>query len=102
MLNSMAQNRFVFLFFQIIQFSKSPPFKMSKQNCFDIISMNSTAPADWAIHRLHLCRGVRHPCHEGPAYDIKQSDGEVSMMLEFGECGAPLHCHHSQVHSGPV
>ena len=34
----------------------------------------------YKIHRLHLCRGVRPP-NECPAYDTKQSDGEVSIML---------------------
>ena len=32
------------------------------------------------IHRLHVCRGVR-PHHECPGYNIKQSDGEVPVMM---------------------
>ena len=32
------------------------------------------------IHRLHLCRGERPP-NECPGYNIKQSDGEVPVML---------------------
>ena len=43
------------------------------------------------IHWLHLCTGVRpHPnkCH---GYDIKQSDGEVPLMLElWGMQSTPL------------
>ena len=35
------------------------------------------------IHRLHLCCGVRPPPNECPRYDIKQSDGEALVMLEF-------------------
>ena len=34
------------------------------------------------IHQLHLCQGVRPPPNKCPGYDIKQSDGEVSVMLE--------------------
>ena len=53
-------------------------------------------------HRLHLCNGVRPPPpNECPVYDTKQSDDEVPVMLEFWECGAPLHCHCSQVHCSP-
>ena len=33
--------------------------------------------------------------NECPVYDIKQSDGEVPVMLE-------LYYHHSRVHSDPV
>ena len=52
-------------------------------------------PVGWAcrIYQLLLCRGVGPP-NECPGYDSKQSDGEVPVMLE-------LHCHRSQVHSGP-
>ena len=41
-------------------------------------------PVGWGcrIHRLHLCRGVRPP-NECPGYGTKQSDGEVSVMLEL-------------------
>ena len=41
-------------------------------------------PVCWGyrIHWLHLCRGVRPPSNECPGYDTKQSDGEVSVMLE--------------------
>ena len=35
-----------------------------------------------------------------PGYDTKQSDDEVPVMWEFGECGVPLHYLHFQVHSG--
>ena len=33
-----------------------------------------------ALHRLHLCGGVRPPPQESPRYDTKQSNGEVSRM----------------------
>ena len=47
-----------------------------------------TCPVGWGcrIHQQLLCRGVRLPpphSNEYPGYDIKQSDGEVPVMLEF-------------------
>ena len=45
-------------------------------------SLNGSVEWGSRIHRLHLCRGVRLP-NECPGYDIKQSDGEVPLMLEF-------------------
>ena len=41
-------------------------------------------PVGWdsRIYRLLLCRGVRLP-NERPAYESKQSDGEVLVMLEI-------------------
>ena len=41
-----------------------------------------------------------HP-NECPVYDNKQSDGEVPMMQEIGECRTHFYSHCSQVHSGP-
>ena len=38
---------------------------------------------------------------ECPGCDIKQSDSEVRVMLDLGECGVPLHYHFSQVLSVP-
>ena len=43
-----------------------------------------SCPVGWGckIHRLLLCRGVRHPLpNECPGYDTKQSDGEVRVIL---------------------
>ena len=42
-------------------------------------------PVGWGsrIHQLHICRGVRTPRNECPRYDIKQSDGEVPVLLEL-------------------
>ena len=41
-------------------------------------------PVGWGcrIHRLHLCKEVR-PTNEFPAYDTKQSDGKVPLILEL-------------------
>ena len=41
-------------------------------------------PVGWGcrIHQPLLCRGVPHS-NECPGYDTKQSDGEVSVMLEL-------------------
>ena len=46
---------------------------------------NQPCQVDWGyrIHRLHLCRGVRPSPSEHPWYDTKQSDNEVTVMLEF-------------------
>ena len=55
------------------------------------------SPVGWGcrIYWIHLCWGVRlPPSNECPRYDIKQSDGEIHVMLE-------LHCHDSQAHSLP-
>ena len=42
------------------------------------------SPVGWGckIHRLLPCRGVRLP-NECPGYDTKQSDSEVSVILEL-------------------
>ena len=42
-------------------------------------------PVSWGcrIHWLHLHRGVRPFPNKCPGYDIKQSDGEVPVMLEL-------------------
>ena len=46
-------------------------------------SQRISSPVGWGcrIHQLQLCRGVTP--HESPGYDIKQSDGEVPLMLEL-------------------
>ena len=59
-------------------------FILSKTNNLNTILCS---PIGWGgrIHRLHLCRGLKHPpLNECPVYDTKQSDGEVLVMLEFG------------------
>ena len=58
-------------------------------------------PIVWGcrIHRLYLCRGKNSP-NKCPRYDTKQSDGELSVMLEFKECGIHPLCHPYQVHYG--
>ena len=59
-------------------------------------------PVDWGcrIHRLLLCRGVPPPMS---VLDMTQNNPMVwfQQCWSFGECGVPLHCHRSQVHSGP-
>ena len=47
-------------------------------------SFFSDYPVSWGcrIHRLHLCRGLRHPQWVS-WFDTKQSDGDVPMMLEL-------------------
>ena len=61
-------------------------------------------PVGWGcrIHRLHLCRGVRPP---PPTSVLDMTVNHLMVRFQqcrsFGECGVPLHCHRSQVHSGP-
>ena len=55
------------------------------------------------IRRLHLCRGVSLPApNECPGYDTKLHLMVRLQLWNFGKCGVPLHCHHSQVHSDLV
>ena len=56
--------------------------------CILILGDNSHIfyfPVGWGcrIHRLLLCRGLRLPPDECPAYDTKQSDGEIPVMLRL-------------------
>ena len=73
--------------FQTIQFSISTQFFVYSQlNRKHLISnnlVNCPVGRGSRIHRLHLCRGVRHPHPPNgcPGYDTKQSDGEVPVML---------------------
>ena len=50
-----------------------------------IVYLLFVCPVGWGcrIHWLHLCRGVRPGPNECPGYDTKQSDGEVSAVLEL-------------------
>ena len=54
------------------------------------------------VHQLYLCRGVRPP----PPMSVLDMT-LINLMVRFhwcwgfGQCGALLHCHCSQVHSGP-
>ena len=57
--------------------------------CFlSICSLLTSSPLSWGcrIHQLLLCREVSpspHTHNECPGYDIKQSNGEVPLMLEL-------------------
>ena len=53
---------------------------------FNKICLQYICLVDWdcRIHRLLLCTEIRHPADEYPGYNIKQSDGEVPVKLEFG------------------
>ena len=57
------------------------------------IFINKNCPVSWScrIHRLLLCWVVRLPTNKCSGYDMKQSDGEVPVMLElWGMRSAPL------------
>ena len=60
-------------------------------------------PVGWGcrIHRLLLCRGIRP--HPTSVLDMTLHNlmGRFQQCWNFGECGVPIHCHRSQVHSGP-
>ena len=62
-----------------------------------------SCPVGWGcrIHRLLLCRGVRPP---PPTSVLDMTLNNLMVRFQqcwsFGECRVPLHCHHSQVHSG--
>ena len=60
-------------------------------------------PVGWGcrIHQLHLCRGVRPPPRPMSVLDMTLNNLMVRFQWcwSFGEGGAPLHCHCSQVYS---
>ena len=60
-------------------------------------------PVSWGcrIHWLHLCRGVRPPITSVLDMTLNNLMVRFQQYWSFGECGVPLHCHRSQVHSGP-
>ena len=53
------------------------------------------------IHWLHLCRGVRPSLMSVPDMTLNNLMVRFQQCSSFGECRVPLHCHRSQVHSGP-
>ena len=61
-------------------------------------------PVGWGckIHQLLLCWGVRPPPPPTSVLDMTLNNLMVRFQQcwSFGECGVPLHCHRSQVHSG--
>ena len=60
-------------------------------------------PVGWGcrIHRLLLCRGVRPLPTSVLGMTLNNLIVTFQQCWSFGECGVPLHCHRSQVHSGP-
>ena len=46
---------------------------------------NEGFPVSWGcrIHRQHLCRGIKLSFNECVGYDIKQSESDIPVMLEF-------------------
>ena len=61
-----------------------------------------SCPVSWGsrIHWLHLCRGVRPPLTSVLDMTLNNLMVRFQQCWSFGECGVPLHCHRSQVHSG--
>ena len=62
----------------------------------------SSCPVSWGcrIHRLHFCRGGKAPSTSVLDMTLNNLMVRFQWYWSFGECGAPLHCHRSQVHSG--
>ena len=60
-------------------------------------------PVGWScrIRRLLLCRGVRPPLTSVLDMTLNNLMVRFQQCWSFGECGVPLHCHRSQVHSVP-
>ena len=55
----------------------------------------------WNTPTASLQRGkTPHPPNEWPGYDTKNLLLRFQYCWSFRECGVPLHCHCSQVHSG--
>ena len=69
-----------------------------------MVSKQFSCLVSWGcrIHWLHLCRGVRPPPLTS-VLDMTLNNLMVRFQQcwSFGECGVPLHCPHSQVHSRP-
>ena len=71
---------------------------------FNVLIHFIYCPVGWGcrIHWLLLCRGVRPP---PPTRVLDMTLNNLMVRFQqcwsFGECGVPLHCHRSQVHSGP-
>ena len=64
-------------------------------------------PVGWGcrIHWLHICREVRPPPKKKTSVLVMTLNNlmvRFQQCWSFGECGVPLYCHYSQVHSGPA
>ena len=74
------------LFFFHRLFPRTPTTKKESEsrNSFFIEVYRTPCPVGWSSrkNRQHLCWVVRPPPNEFPGYDTKQSDAEVSVMLE--------------------
>ena len=67
------------------------------------IILSTDCPVGWGcrIHRLLLCRGVRPPTTSVLYMILNYLMVRFQQCWSFGESGVSLHCHCSQVHSGP-
>ena len=61
-------------------------------------------PVSWGcrIHWLHLFWEVRSPLTSVLDMTLNNLMVRFQQCWSFGECGVSLHCHRSQVHSGPA
>ena len=77
---------------------------LSVCSCFHSLSLCLfLCPVSWGcrIHWLHLCRGVRPPLTSVLDMTLNNLMVRFQQCWSFEECRVPLHCHRSQVHSGP-
>ena len=60
-------------------------------------------PVGWGcrIHWLYLCRGVRPSPTSVLNMTVNSLIARSQWCWGLGEYGAPIHCHFSQVHTGP-
>ena len=65
--------------------------------------LKTICPVGWGcrIHWLHLYRGIRPPPTSVLIMTLNNLMVSFQWCWSFGECGTPLHCHCSLVHSGP-
>ncbi len=77
--------------------SRVNKYQLSKTWTSDCLSV---LWAEFRIHWLLLCRGVRPLLTSVLDMTLNNLMVRFQWCLNFGECGVPLHCHRSQVHSG--
>ena len=86
------------------QQSSSSLCQMQCMPCFLVMVIQFIiCPVGWGsrIHRLLLCRGVRTPPTSVLDMTLNNLMVRFQQCWSLGECGVPLHCHRSQVQSGP-
>ena len=84
--------------------NKAVPYKIVVvQPLTSYLTKVFNCPVSWGcrIHWLHLGWGVRPPLTSVLDMTLNNLMVRFQQCWSFGECGVPLHCHCSQVYSGP-